>query len=54
MRNYSSLLVVVGSLCLLIPLVLAWCLVGIRSSAFMKRRRAERRSGTSHGMLTKR
>ena len=36
MRNYSSLLVVVGSLCLLITLVLAWCLVGIRSSAFMK------------------
>jgi hypothetical protein len=37
MRNYSSLLVVVGSLCLLITLVLAWCLVGVRSSAFMKR-----------------
>ena len=37
MRNYSSLLVVVGSLCLSITLVLAWCLVGIRSSAFMKR-----------------
>ena len=36
MRNYSSLLVIVGSLCLLITLVLAWCLVGIRSSAFMK------------------
>jgi hypothetical protein len=37
MRNYSSLLVVVGSLCLLITLGLAWCLVGVRSSAFMKR-----------------
>jgi len=37
MRNYSNLLVVVGSLCLLITLVLAWCLVGVRSSAFMKR-----------------
>src|SRR4051812_32941226 len=36
MRNYSSLLVVVGSLCLLITLVLAWCLAGVRSSAFMK------------------
>jgi hypothetical protein len=37
MRNYSSILVVVGSLCLLITLGLAWCLVGVRSSAFMKR-----------------
>ena len=37
MHTYSSLLVVVGSLCLLITLVLAWCLVGIRSSAFMKK-----------------
>jgi len=37
MRNYSSLLVVVGSLCLLITLVLAWCLVGVRSSSFMKK-----------------
>ena len=37
MRNYSSLLVVVGSLCLLITLGLAWCLVGVRTSAFMKR-----------------
>lgn len=36
MRNYSSVLVVVGSLCLLITLGLAWCLVGVRSSAFMK------------------
>jgi len=37
MRNLSSILVVVGSLCLMITLVLAWCLVGVRSSAFMKR-----------------
>jgi O-antigen ligase len=37
MRNYSSVLVVVGSLCLLITLGLAWCLVGVRSSAFMKK-----------------
>ena len=36
MRNYSSILVVVGSLCLLVTLGLAWCLVGVRSSAFMK------------------
>ena len=37
MHNYLSVLVVTGSLCLLITLVLAWCLVGVRSSAFMKR-----------------
>jgi hypothetical protein len=37
MRNFSSILVVMGSLCLLITLVLAWCLVGVRSSAFMKK-----------------
>jgi hypothetical protein len=37
MRNLSSILVVVGSLCLMITLVLAWCLVGVRSSAFMKK-----------------
>ena len=36
MRNYSSMLVVVGSLCLIITLVLARCLAGVRSSAFMK------------------
>ena len=34
---YSSLLAVAGSLCLTITLVLAWCLVGVRSSAFMKK-----------------
>ena len=37
MHNYSSILVVTGSLCLLITLGLAWCLVGVRSSSFMKR-----------------
>ena len=37
MHNYLSVLVVTGSLCLLITLVLAWCLVGVRSSALMKR-----------------
>jgi hypothetical protein len=37
MRDFANVLVVVGSLCLLITLVLAWCLVGVRSSAFMKK-----------------
>ena len=37
MNNYSSVLAVAGSLCLTITLVLAWCLVGVRSSAFMKK-----------------
>ena len=37
MRNPASVLVVVARLCLLITLALAWCLVGVRSSAFMKR-----------------
>ena len=37
MHNYSAVLVVVGSLCLTITLVLAWCLAVVRSSAFVKR-----------------
>jgi len=37
MRNYSSILVVVGSLCLLTTLVLAWCVVGVRTAVFMKK-----------------
>ena len=37
MRDVTSVLIVVASLCLLITLALAWCLVGVRSSAFMKR-----------------
>lgn len=37
MHNYSSVLAVAGSLCLTITLVLAWCLLGVRSSAFMKK-----------------
>lgn len=37
MPNQSSLLVVVGCLCLAITLVLAWCLAGVRASAFMKK-----------------
>lgn len=32
----SNVLVVTGSLCMLVTLVLAWCLVGVRTSAFMK------------------
>ena len=37
MHNYSNVLAVTGSLCLTITLVLAWCLVGVRSSAFMNK-----------------
>lgn len=37
MQNYVNVLVATGSLCLLITLGLAWCLVGVRSSAVMKR-----------------
>ena len=36
MHNHVNVLVVAGSLCLLLTLVLAWCLVGVRSSALMK------------------
>ena len=32
----SNLLVVTGSLCMLVTLGLSWCLVGVRTSAFMK------------------
>ena len=37
MHGYANVLVAVGSLCLLITLILAWCRVGVRSSASMKR-----------------
>lgn len=37
MHNYTNILVATGSLCLLITLGLAWCLVAVRSSALMKR-----------------
>jgi hypothetical protein len=37
MHDFSNVLAVVGSLCLMITLGLAWCLVGVRSSPFMKR-----------------
>lgn len=36
MFNHSNLLVLAGSLCMIFALVLAWCLVGVRSSSFMK------------------
>lgn len=36
MLNYSNLLAAAGSLSMIIALVLAWCLVGVRSAPFMK------------------
>lgn len=35
-RLDSNVLVVMGSLCLAFTLALAWCLAGVRASAFMK------------------
>jgi hypothetical protein len=37
MNAGPGVLAVVGSVCLLLALVLAWCLAGVRSSQFMKR-----------------
>lgn len=37
MHNYSNILVITASLCMTITLGLSWCLVGVRSSAFMKK-----------------
>ena len=37
MHNSSAVLVVVGSLCLTITLVLAWCLVGVRTSSSVRK-----------------
>jgi hypothetical protein len=37
MYNHSTVLVTAGNLCLIITLVLAWCLACVRTSAFMKR-----------------
>ena len=37
MHNHAALLVAVGSACMTITLVLAWCLAGVRASAFMKK-----------------
>lgn len=36
MNGLSNLLVVAASLCMTIALLLAWCLVGVRCSPFMK------------------
>lgn len=36
MQNLSHLLVLAGSLCMMLALVLAWCLVGVRASSCMK------------------
>jgi len=37
MHNYFGVLVVVGSLCLTITPVLAWCLVGVRTSSRVRK-----------------
>ena len=37
MLNYSNLLMLAGSLCVFLALVLAWSLVGVRCSSFMFR-----------------
>ena len=37
MRTGAEVLVVVGSTCMTLALVLAWCLAGVRSSRFVKR-----------------
>jgi len=37
MQASPGMLAVVGSLCLTLALALAWCLAGVRSSAFMKK-----------------
>ena len=38
MHSYSGVLVVAGSLCLTITLMLAWCLVGVRTSSRVRKR----------------
>ena len=37
MEVVPSVLALVGSLCMTIALILAWCLVGVRTTGFMKR-----------------
>ncbi len=37
MRVLPNALAAVGSLCLTLALILAWCLVGVRTTGFMKR-----------------
>ena len=38
MQVVPAALAAVGSLCLTLALILAWCLVGVRTTGFMKRR----------------
>ena len=37
MHAHTGILAVVGSVCMTLALVLAWCLAGVRSSRFVKR-----------------
>ena len=37
MQILPSVLAAVGSLCMTVALILAWCLVGVRTTGFMKR-----------------
>ena len=37
MHAETGLLAVVGSVCMMLALVLAWCLAGVRSSRFVKK-----------------
>jgi hypothetical protein len=37
MNVETGLLAVVGSVCMMLALVLAWCLAGVRSSRFVKK-----------------
>ena len=37
MHTVTGVLAVVGSVCMMLALVLAWCLAGVRSSRFVKR-----------------
>jgi hypothetical protein len=37
MQVLPGVLAAVGSLCLTLALILAWCLVGVRTTGFMKR-----------------
>jgi hypothetical protein len=37
MYAHTGTLAVVGSICMMLALVLAWCLAGVRSSRFVKR-----------------
>jgi len=37
MHAHTGILAVVGSVCMTLALILAWCLAGVRSSSFVKR-----------------